>query len=1244
VEGFMADGFAKASSGIPAGRILRFVPRAASAVVLLSACLVLVGWWLEEAVLRSGLPGLVAMNPATAICFALAATALWLQADERDPGPVLPIARACAITIAVVALLVLAKYLLAWDVGPDQLLFRDQLTSAAVNGIPNRMAPNTAVAFLLLGLGLLLPDAEFPRGHRLGQSLALVVGLIGLLALVGYAYASTPLYDIPSYFPMALNTAVAFFVLAGGLLCARPTHGVMARFLSRSSAGILARRLLPAAIAAPVILGWLRLEGERAGLYGADFGVALMVMVTIALLTVLIWNTSSVLERAEQQRERAEQALRRAHDELELRVAERTTELVRANEKQQATIEELEVTEEELRQQNDELAQTQELLDAERQRYQDLFQLAPDGYVVTDSEGKIQEANRAAASLLDLEHAALLGQPLEGLVDETGRPALAAEFERLRLMPPASDGSSERHLHLRRGDGTTVDVILRVSVIRGARGEVCGLRSLLHDVTARRRAEEALSRSEERFRLLVDCVKDYAIILLDPQGLVASWNAGAERIKGYQADEILGRPMSTFYTPEDVTRGWPDELLRRALAEGQVVDEGWRVVKDGSRFWADVVITPINNERGELTGFAKVTRDITARMEAEEKLRRANDELRALVEASPLAIIAFDAEGKVASWHGGAERLFGWTSAEVVGRPLDHVPPDKGDELLQLRQQVLANGATLTDLETVRQRKDGSRVEVSISTARLHDPAGRLSGVVAVYSDITERRRAADERRARETAEAANRAKSQFLANMSHELRTPLNAIIGFSELLEDQAYGELNQRQHKYVTNILSSGRHLLQLINDILDLAKIEAGRLVLEVSEFTIDAALDDVQRIVEPLALAKRIAFTVESSGELPRLIADRPKLKQIFYNLVSNAIKFTPEGGKVTVAAKAVAESVRISVTDTGIGIGRQDLERIFLEFEQVDSSYARQQEGTGLGLALTRRLVELHGGRIWVESEVGHGSTFTFELPLTPSGPPPTGSHHQTTGLPDSSDQRPVVLVVEDEKAASELLAEYLSKNGYAVAHARNGVEAIDLARRLQPAAITLDILLPDTDGLEVLATLRSLPETREIPVVVVSITDNRELGFSLGAVAWLVKPVDREQFLEAVCRAMPPQARRPPTVLVVDDEPETVDFLSDLLASRGFRVLQASNGEEGVRLALEETPDAIVLDLIMPGVSGFDVVQRLREHPKTRDTRILISTVKDLSKDERAWLQGQVQKIVSKSGAEDLLRALRET
>ena len=335
---------------------------------------------------------------------------------------------------------------------------------------------------------------------------------------------------------------------------------------------------------------------------------------------------------------------------------------------------------------------------------------------------------------------------------------------------------------------------------------------------------------------------------------------------------------------------------------------------------------------------------------------------------------------------------------------------------------------------------------------------------------------------------------------MSHELRTPLNAIIGFSELLEDKTFGELNERQQRYVTNVLTSGRHLLQLVNDILDLAKIEAGRLVLEPDPINLGALLQDMQRGMEPLAAAKQQTMTVELEENLPALTADSGKVKQILYNLLSNAIKFTKEGGRIGIRATSVCADdgqpqIQVVVWDTGIGIAPEDLHRIFLEFEQVDSSYARQQQGTGLGLALTRRLVEAHGGQIRVESIVGQGSTFTFVLPLLMQGSVARPHFPGTVQPPDGSRDGPLVLVVEDDTTSRELLSHHLVEHGYSVAYAGTAAEALELARRLQPAAISLDILLPDEHGLQVLSKLRSDPETKDIPVVVVSVTDDRERG-----------------------------------------------------------------------------------------------------------------------------------------------------
>ncbi len=351
--------------------------------------------------------------------------------------------------------------------------------------------------------------------------------------------------------------------------------------------------------------------------------------------------------------------------------------------------------------------------------------------------------------------------------------------------------------------------------------------------------------------------------------------------------------------------------------------------------------------------------------------------------------------------------------------------------------------------------------------------------------------------------------------------------------------------------------------------------------------------------------------------------------------MSNAIKFTPDGGKIRVAARRApaGDGVEVIVTDTGIGIKPEDQGRIFQEFEQLDNAYVREQQGTGLGLALTRKLVELHGGRIGVESQPGHGSTFRFVLPFE-ARPPLLPRSPGMSGTAPSAAADPLVLVVEDDLHAGDLLGHFLKEAGYRVAHAATGAQAIALARSLKPDAITLDILLPGEDGLAILGQLKGSAATKEIPVVIVSITDHRELGTSLGAIDWLVKPVQRDGFVKAVRRAIgaiPPE--RTPTVLVVDDERSTVELLTDTLTTQGFRALGAHDGREGIAAALAHRPDAIVLDLVMPGLTGFDVVRELRDHPVGRNIPILVFTAMELSATDRARLKGSVQAIVPKEG-----------
>jgi signal transduction histidine kinase/DNA-binding response OmpR family regulator/HAMP domain-containing protein len=486
--------------------------------------------------------------------------------------------------------------------------------------------------------------------------------------------------------------------------------------------------------------------------------------------------------------------------------------------------------------------------------------------------------------------------------------------------------------------------------------------------------------------------------------------------------------------------------------------------------------------------------------------------------------------------------------------------------------------------------------------------------------------------------EIASQHKSQFLANMSHELRTPLNAIIGFSEVLLERMFGDLNEKQTEYLNDIFTSGKHLLNLINDILDLSKIEAGKMELEPSTFNLRQLLEGSLTVVKERAHAHGITLSLDIAADLDAIIADERKVKQVVFNLLSNAVKFTPDKGKVGIRARKVPDAVEVSVWDTGIGIAPEDQRRVFEEFQQAGQTLTNKPEGTGLGLTLTRKFVELHGGTMRLESAPGKGSTFTFTLPATSQAQaalPLSEPEGKAVVSPAAQDAAtgPLVLIIEDDPKAIDLLSIYLREAGYTVETARDGEEGLEKAKRLSPHAIILDVLLPKLGGWDFLTKIKADTDTMNTPVIITSIVDQKGKGFALGAADYLVKPFKKKTLLKSLSTfgLVAKTAAGPAKILAIDDDPKAIELLATALEPEGFQVLRSYGGEEGIRMAEIEHPDMIILDLLMPGVNGFEVLDRLEKTATPNKPPVLIFTVKDLTRAEKEQLSGRVARLAQK-------------
>ena len=614
-------------------------------------------------------------------------------------------------------------------------------------------------------------------------------------------------------------------------------------------------------------------------------------------------------------------------------------------------------------------------------------------------------------------------------------------------------------------------------------------------------------------------VRDYAIFMLDTAGKVASWNPGAERIKGYRAEEIMGRHFSAFYPREEIEAGKCEIELRVASETGRFEDEGWRIRKDGSRFWAYVVLTAIHDDGGTLVGFAKVTRDLTERKRAEDARVTAEERFRLLVESvQDYALFILDPDGNVASWNEGARRTKGYENDEIIGRHFSvfYPPADVESGKCARALKVAAHEGHYED-EGWRVRKDGSRFWANAIISAVRDSTGELVGFSKITRDLTDRKRSEEERAARLAAEQANRTKDEFLAILGHELRNPLAPILTALELMRMR--GVAPTKEYDVIDRQV---RHMKHLVDDLLDVSRIARGKVELQRTALDIRDVIARAVEVSTPLLEQRRHHFKIEDSGERLVVHGDEARLTQVLTNLLNNAAKYTPPGGNVTLSLAREGSEILITVRDDGTGIDPDLLPHVFDLFVQSAQASDRSAGGLGLGLALVRSLVQLHGGRVEAHSAgTGAGSRFVVRLPArVTSSNPASSSTGRTPIIPRVANPPRRILLVDDNEDARALLGDYLSAIGHDVHAACDGASALETVERFLPEIAILDIGLPAMDGYELATRLQHA--LRVAPPHLIALSGygqqsdkqrSREVGFR----EHLVKPVNLQALVELI-------------------------------------------------------------------------------------------------------------------------------
>ncbi len=936
----------------PTTPVFMAISETLSILIFVGGIAVLAGWALDIPVLKSVFPGLVTMKVNTALGFIFSGLSLWLLQIKRCDNPRYRVgALISSLVVCGIGLATFLEYVLGWDPGIDQLLFKE-LPGAVFTSSLGRMALNTAINFTVIGLALFLLACKSKDLCFFFQVLMIPVAGVTLLSLIGYLYKAAPLF-IGVHFgtAMALHTSVLFMMVSlAGLFC-RPGCGFMTALSSEGSGGKIMRRLLLLTLLFPPAVGWMKIHFEKIGVMSNELGVSFVATMNLLFFSVYVFILSIWLNRAESKK------------------TEMGAALVRS-----------------------ELS------------YRRLFEAAKDGILIVDFEtGVITDVNPYLVDLLSYSKEEFLDKQLWEIGFLKNVVASKEAFDELRAHNYIR--YEDQPLETKSGDKVSVEFISNVYLAGSKKVIQCNVRN----ITERKRAENALRESEKRFMDVLYASRD-AILLIDADTFV-DCNESTALLLGYanRSDFLMKHPseLSPPVQP-DGRRSLEkaNEMMGVALKRGFHRFEWIHRKASGEDFPVEVSLTPIV-VRGKNVLHC-LWRDLTEKKKTELEVVKSRDYLNNIINSVADPIFVKDSKHQWVLFNSAFCGFMGRQREELDGKSdYDFFPKAEADAFWTKDQIVLEAGDPDMSEEFFTDAKGATHIIVTKKTLYT-DPSGEKM-IVGVIRDVTSFKRAEEalkkqqerlEELVRERTlelELSNKklmmtagelrqvssAKSEFLATMSHELRTPLCSVIGFSEVIHDERYGPLNERQKKYITNVLTSGRHLLSLINDVLDLSRIEAGKMILDKTCFSLKGCSEEIARLVEGLAFSKRIKLVQEVPEDLGEICADQRKIKQVIFNLLSNAIKFTPADGRVGLRGRREDAGFEIAVWDTGTGVEPGNLEKAFEAFERIEDPSGEYVEGAGLGLTISRKIVQLHGGKIWAESEgLGRGTTVKFTLPL----------------------------------------------------------------------------------------------------------------------------------------------------------------------------------------------------------------------------------------------------------------------